>query len=433
MKASDKLNEEIERECPVAGKLLSVLGRRVVFPPGIPEQAGQAKGKRFNATIGQILADDGHAAILPAMGALARGLPEEARDAAYLYSPVQGLEALRRAWRERQRREIDPSLPSSLPLVTVGLTHALSLLADLFAGEERAVAVPSPFWGNYRQIFAVRTGAQMLTSAAYRDGRFNPLAIAAALEALPAGKPAIALVNVPSNPGGYSPMDGERQELIASLRAIAEERPLLVVCDDAYAGLVYVEGVESRSLFWDLIGAHPNLLPVKVDGATKELSFFGGRVGFLTFPFAPGSIAAEALESKVKCLVRATVGSPVGASQSVVLQALRDGGVDGQIAELRDSLAERHRVLEQALADVDPALLRALPSNSGCFTLLELPDELGLDAEETRLDLLEHFDTGLVAIPPRFLRVAFCSVAAADIPELVHRIEQSLRARRGGE
>ena len=45
----------------------------------------------------------------------------------------------------------------------------------------------------------------------------------------------------------------------------------------AYAGLVYEPDVPRVSLFWDLIGSHSNLVPVKVDGATRELSFFAGR------------------------------------------------------------------------------------------------------------------------------------------------------------
>ncbi len=42
----------------------------------------------------------------------------------------------------------------------------------------------------------------------------------------------------------------------------------------------------SKSLFFSLLGRHPNLIPLKCDGVTKELSFFGSRVGFLTFGVA---------------------------------------------------------------------------------------------------------------------------------------------------
>jgi hypothetical protein len=41
-------------------------------------------------------------------------------------------------------------------------------------------------------------------------------------------------------------------------------------------------------MFWELAAAHPNLVAVKVDGGTKELSFFGGRVGFLDLRLRAG-------------------------------------------------------------------------------------------------------------------------------------------------
>lgn len=107
--------------------------------------------------------------------------------------------------------------------------------------------------------------------------------MAEALDGLPEGEPALAILNFPGNPGGYSPTVEEREKLKSSLLGVADRRPLVAICDDAYAGLVYDPEVPPSSVFWDLAGAHEQLIPIKVDGATKEFSFFGGRVGFLTF------------------------------------------------------------------------------------------------------------------------------------------------------
>lgn len=253
--------------------------------------------------------------------------------------------------------------------------------------------------------------------------------------------PALAIVNVPSNPGGYSPTPEERRELAESLVRVAEERPLVVLCDDAYAGLVYEEGIPARSPFWDLQGRHPNLVPVKIDGVTKELAFFGGRVGFLTFPFEPGSAVEAALETKVKCLVRAGMGSPVAASQMVALQALESGKAKEEVETVRRTLAGRYRALREALGGCDPALLAPLPFNSGCFALVALgpealwsnrPEALrstrsgGVTADRVRRHLLEAHDTGLVAVGEEHLRIAHCSVAEEDLPELVRRLERGV-------
>lgn len=427
-----RTNRILDAEAPALAAALSPLGRRAAFPRGIPFQAAEARGKPFNATIGQITDGHGHAVPLPALAA-GLALPPDgplgdaALDRALLYSPIEGVPELRRAWRERQRRDApSDEVASSLPLVVDGLTHALSILADLFAGEGRAVAVAAPFWGNYRQTFELRNLARLHTAPAYRDGGFHPGVWEQALRDVPLGQPALAIVNFPSNPGGYSPTPEERRAVVASLVAAAERRPLIVVCDDAYAGLVFDGAVPRTSLFWELVGRHPQLVPVKVDGATKELSFFGGRLGFLTFPWAPDAPVMEALESKVKCLLRATVGSPVAASQVLVLQALARPSLDGEIEAVRRLLEGRWSRLTAALADCDPALLRPLPSNSGCFVLLELPPVeqggAGLDPEALRRHLLERHGTGLVAVQPRYLRIAHCSLDESQAPELVRRL-----------
>jgi aspartate/methionine/tyrosine aminotransferase len=421
-----EINEPLERDAPALFQALSPMGRRIFFPPDIPAQAAEARGKEINGTIGQVTDGRGGAVCLPELAAAFGGLSGQDLNQALLYSPIEGLPEVRRRWREWQRRQAPAGTPSSLPMVTVGLSHGLSLVADLFGGEGKAVAIPQPFWGNYRQAFATRTGARVLTAPTYVNGRYEPRCIANALAGLPEGEPAVALLNVPSNPGGYTPDRAERRATVESLVAEAGRRSLVVVCDDAYAGLVFEPEIPRESLFWDLGGVHPNLTAVKIDGATKEFSFFGGRVGFLTFALEPDSEAARALESKLKMLVRSTVGSPVAASQVVLLQALRKEGIEREVEVVRALLEGRYRALKGALAGVDPALMTVLPFNSGCFALIELPEALGLDSETVRKHLLAHHDTGLISIAPRYLRIAHCSVDEAALPELVKRLEKGI-------
>lgn len=425
MSLAENLNRDLRRESPPLAAALSELGRSAAFPPDIPFQSAEARGKELNATIGQVTDGAGRPLAPPSLRAVFDGLDRAEADRAILYSPVEGLPDLRRSWAERLSR--DATVPFTLPHVTVGLTHGLALVADLFAGPGSLVATAAPFWGNYRQTFALRRGARLLTGPAYRESRFNPRAIVEALAGEEPGRPAVAILNFPSNPGGYSPTVEERRALVESLLAEADRRPVVAVLDDAYAGLVYEAEVPAGSLFWELAGRHPNLAPVKVDGATKELSFFGGRVGFLTFALEPAGAAASALESKLKCLLRAGLGSPPAVSQVALIRVLGDADTEGQVEEIRHRLAARYRVLADALAGVDRSLLAPQPFNSGCFALVELPESLGLTAEEVRRELLDRHDTGLIAIAPRYLRIAFCSVARAALPQLVERLETAVR------
>jgi DNA-binding transcriptional MocR family regulator len=120
------------------------------------------------------------------------------------------------------------------------------------------------------------------------------------------------------------------------------------------------------------------------------------------------------------------IGSPAAASQVVLLQALRQPGIERDVEAVRALLEERYRALKTALAGTDPARLTVLPFNSGCFALVELPEALGLTSEALRRHLLEHHDTGLISIEPRYLRIAHCSVDAASLPELVRRLETGI-------
>jgi aspartate/methionine/tyrosine aminotransferase len=288
-------NDFLAAAAPAVWAALSPLGRRALQPASfLPLQTAEARGKPFNATIGQITDGHGAAVPLPSMAAALAGLEEAERSRAFLYSPVEGLPELRRAWRDWQRRGVAPGPPSSLPLVTVGTAHARSLAMDLFAGEGRAVlSHPGPEGDVSR-----------------------PLA------GLPKGEPAVVLLEFPRQANGYAPyapVTRERAALCSALIAAAERRPLVVLVDDTWEGL----GTPSASLFWGLAGRHANLIPIKIDGADGQLGFPGGRVGFLTFPFEPDSALARSLESKAKMLLRAQVGSPPAMTQVLLLRVLQ--------------------------------------------------------------------------------------------------------------
>ena len=60
---ADELNERLAAAHPAAAALLSDLGRRAFYPRGVPAQAAEASGCRYNATIGELT--DGHGGARP--------------------------------------------------------------------------------------------------------------------------------------------------------------------------------------------------------------------------------------------------------------------------------------------------------------------------------------------------------------------------------
>jgi len=286
-------------EAPAVWAALSPLGRRLFQPANfLPQQTADARGAAYNGTIGQITDGRGQPLPLEPMAAALSGLPEPARNRSFLYSPVEGIAEVRAAWRERQRRGIADDVPSSLPIATSGRELAISALAEIFLTPGRTALVASPDPAGLEDLLTLHTGAR-LQSVALDGG-----SLAAALENLPAEEPAFLVIS------GVDVAD--REEVVHALEAA--ERALIVVCD---AG----EALDPRPWFWDLVGRAPHLVPFLVDG--PEESFPGAGLAFLSLPYVPGSAAATALESKVKTLLRAAVGSPPSLAQMIWLEATR--------------------------------------------------------------------------------------------------------------
>lgn len=412
MSPADRLNVAIERHHPAAAACLSALGRAIFYPRGVAAQAQEAKGTRINATIGQLTDGQGGALTLPVMSRHLLALTDEE---AFLYAPQGGRPDLRRAWQARLQRTAGDRI--SLPLATAGITHGLSTVADLFAGPDTEVLLPAPAWGNYGHLFGTRRGAAVSTYAPDGPEGFRPEALAAALQART--KPTLLVVNFPSNPSGYTPTLAEADALVAAIEA--SPVPLVVLTDDAYQGMTWEDGLLPGSLFDRLVGLDPaRVLPVKVDGATKELFFFGGRVGFVTFG-ATGAGAA-ALEEKALAVMRATTSATTSLSQALVLDALRSPDFEAQRAALLAEVRARYLALREGLSAVG---LRTWPYNSAFFALVHTDR----DPEAVRQELLAE-GIGVVAIPEASaIRLSYASVDAAAVGPLCSALAAHVLAR----
>jgi len=429
------LNERLETAAPEVAGMLSALGRRLYFPKGILSQSAEAKEKahRFNATIG-IATEGGEAMHL---GSVRKQLPEIPPDDAFTYAPAPGRPQLRARWREKMLEE-NPSLRGKsfgLPIVTSALTHGLALVGDLFVDEDDVLLLPDKLWGNYRLTYEVRLGAKIATFPFYKGSGFDTEAFAEALERESRGREKlIVLLNFPNNPTGYMPSEAEGEAMTAALVAQAERgTKLVVVTDDAYFGLFYHLGGESmtESLFGRLVGRHPNLLAVKLDGATKELFVWGLRCGFITFGPGRPDTAEEvvaALDAKVRGAIRGGISNSPQLSQTLVERAL----ASSSIAEERKQKCEVLRARASKVFDVAGAprfreSWDVYPFNSGYFMCLAVK---GVDAEKLRVHLLDAHGAGLIATSATDIRVAFSCLELDEIEplfELIHRGIQELR------
>ena len=230
------------------------------------------------------------------------------------------------------------------------------------------------------------------------------------------------------------PTPAEGDAIVRALTAQAERGTrLVVVADDAYFGLFYHLGGESmtESLFARLAGAHPNLLAVKLDGATKELFVWGLRCGFLTF--GPGraegaSEVCEVLDAKTRGAIRGGISNSPQLSQTLVERAL----ASSSIGEERKAKSELLRARAAKVHDVAHAprfreSWEPYPFNSGYFMCLAVK---GVEAEALRVHLLDAHGAGLIAAGAHDLRIAFSCLELEEIEPLLELIHRGIQERR---
>lgn len=421
-----ELNEQMRAVSPTVSALFSELGKRIYLPKGILSQTAEAntKAHRFNATRAIALEDE-DMMHLEVSRELVPTLPLEG---IYGYAPVLGQPELRAAWKTHLLKE-NPSLVEatlSLPIVTSGMTHGFSLLAELFVDSGDTLILPDKIWGNYRLIFQTKAGAHLQTYPFFNAASgFNTHGFRETLTSVTDEK-LLILLNFPHNPTGYAIHHTEAKHIVDAIvaRADAGSR-ILVMIDDAYAGLWYDASVMPQSLFGLLVGCHPNVLPVKIDGATKEEYAWGLRVAFISFGL--GEVAMQPLEQKISGLIRANTSGASQVSQTLIIEAMKAPGYAEQKQRNYEMLKARALKVKKVASDARyTRLWEVYPSHAGYFTCLNLKSG---NAEQVRQRLLEEHGIGTISLGDTELRVAYSCLEESDIETVFRTISEVIEAQ----
>jgi len=413
------LNKTIQNLNQNVLELLSDRGKNIFFPKlGILSQSAQAKGKSINATIGEAIEDNGSSMHLSEFDTLIN-LP---LGSVYPYAPSFGKKELRDYWKESIYRK-NPSIgttPLSIPIVTSGLTHGISISGYLFVDEGDTVVIPDLFWENYSLIFENAFKGKVVTFPLFKNGGFNVEGFSQTLDTIK-GK-IILLLNFPNNPTGYTPLADEIELIVDAIKRQADQgKNVVALIDDAYFGLVYEDKVYTESIFSQLCNISEKVLAVKLDGPTKEDYVWGFRVGFITYGVKNGTAELfEALENKTAGAVRGNISNVSHLSQSLLYKAYFSSQYEQDKKEKFITLRDRYKSIIVALENPKYSeFFTALPFNSGYFMCIELKDPL--KAEAIRKILLDKYSTGVIVFG-NLIRLAFSAVPQSKIPDLIENI-----------
>lgn len=429
---------------------LSDTARDIYLPQGIFFWSKKAKaGADINATIGSAQGKASH--FLPGGGegvktfylpSVIEALRNIDAEKIVAYAGIEGNPDFRAAWRKwvveklRPHYEFDDALLGT-PVVVPGATAGIYYLSRLFLSPGDSIICHDRHWENYDLIFQGTQGVRVETAPLFSGAGMDVDAIVSlAGKTAARQRAAVVIMNFPNNPTGYMPTIEEGRALRAAFIAEAEKTggKFILIFDDAYEGYVYEKDAAPVSLFGHFVGAHPGIIPVKCDGATKEFLLYGARTACVTFAYHPAWGEKEKLEKEMEnkfcAFIRGSVSNCNHSAQAAVAEALKKPEtIAAERKRIIDVLAERYFALKKELAAADLPGAEADPFNSGFFCSINLKTP----ADELAENLIANHKLGVIPMVNEKLginaiRLAFCSVELEKINEMAARLSRALKA-----
>ncbi len=442
----------------------SELGKRISLPQGVFYWSGRAKKEaELIGTIGAAYAheDDfikeGRSEWIPCY---LEGINEYFNilkiNDLVPYAAISGIPELRDIWKnwiiyksllnEKEDKEKLDRLKkyTTTPIITTGVTNGISLICSLLLNANEYIITPNKRWGNYDNIIKGFLGAKIKSFKYFKEQQFNFEGFEEAIDEVAVVQDKVLiLLNFPNNPTGHVLTKEESLKLIELLQRKQKEvkKPILVIIDDAYEPYIYTENVINRSLFYDLQDLEEDIIPIKLDGATKELLLYGARIGFITIGLKPKwtkndkdlEILKNEIDNKLSGLIRSTISNSNHFYQAVMINLFNTKGIE-EILMMREPvqnlLKERYIKINSELKKIKNPNISVDPSSGGFFTFININPNHVKASEFAEL-LLTKYKVGVIPIEKtdenvNGIRIAYCSIDITQIPEMVKRIKLAL-------
>jgi aspartate/methionine/tyrosine aminotransferase len=441
----------------------SELGRRLFLPQGIFYWSGRAKKEaELIGTIGSAFGfekdfiDGGSSDWLPCyLDELSEYFSINVKEVVP-YASIGGLNEIREIWKNwiirkanyDKEREKDLLLRLeryiTTPIITAGVTNGIYHSSALFLNSGDYIIAPNKRWGNYDNIIEKSIGARIKSFEFFSGQNFNLNSLDDAIKNVAKSQEKIViLLNFPNNPTGYVPTKKENNEIVSLLRERQRslKKPILVIVDDAYEPYVYTNESITKSIFYDLHQLDENVIPIKLDGVTKELLMYGARIGFLTFGLKPSwtkndeeldDLKSE-INNKSEGFNRATISSCNHFYQSITQKMFQEKGIEKFLTSrerIFNLLKKRYEKINSELLKIENTDISIDPNSGGFFLFLNLnPNRI--KATEFGDHLLRKYKVGVIPIEKledgiNGIRIAYCSIDLSNIPEVVKRINLAL-------
>ncbi len=289
-------------------------------------------------------------------------------------------------------------------IVTSGATEALfvSLFGVLNPDDE--VIIPTPAFVLYEEIVKLCRAKAVKLDTSVTGFQIRK----SALESLVSQRTKAIVLNSPNNPTG-TVLDIES---LNTVRLLAKERNLFVICDDVYNQLIYTDNYHSFTEFEDARDR-----TILVQSYSKPYAMTGWRMGYL--------IAPTEIKERLELVHQFTVVSTPAPFQKAAVTAL-----DYDPADLRETYRRRRAYMLSRLR----AMGLDVPEPEGAFYMFPSIRKFGLDSSTFCRKMIE--EAGLAATPgvcfgsDDHIRLTYC-YSDSELRKGLDRLESFIRKLEG--
>jgi aromatic-amino-acid transaminase len=377
-----------------------------------------ARGESIvNASIGVLLDDEGKLAILPAS---ARAIREVKTEDWASYAPISGSPEFLDAVMDDLFAERPNMRAAAVAVATPGGTGAIRHTFSTFLEPGQALLTTSFYWGPYA-ILADEHGRKIRTfemfDPASKGSQFYLEAMDRAIgrELASQGRALLVLNDPCHNPTGYSMNERDWQAAADAIARHAERGPVAVLLDSAYAAYGRHGTSVALAALEKVVG---RALVLVAWSASKTFTHYGLRVGALV-ALVPDAGERRRMQAALGYASRGTWSNCNHGGMSAITSLLRVPALSEAVTRERASLVT---LLDQRVATFNE-LARAkglrYPRYDGGFFVTVFVDDSLAAAEKMKGD-------GVFVVPVEgALRVALCSVPAANIPRVVDSLARA--------
>jgi aspartate/methionine/tyrosine aminotransferase len=292
------------------------------------------------------------------------------------YSPVEGLDEVRRAVAEKVQKDLRVNYhPEQEILITEGGTLGLfiSIMALINPGDE--VLVPEITFGPYLNILGIAQGKPIFIPVKREGEKFS--IHWQEVPKLMTPKTKVLILNDPQNPLGCVM---SKQEL-AMLGEIVLQNDLMVISDEVYEKLVFdgLPHISIASLSEDL-----RERTIIVNSFSKTYAMTGWRIGY--------NAANPELTKAMSRIYQGSARCAAPFTQMAVLAAIR--GPQDCVEEMRQEYDERRKTLYNGLKEIEGMIT---PYPQGAFYIFSDVRALGMNSWDLTLHILQE---GHVVVSP---------------------------------